>query len=178
MSTADGEPDVLIGPYIDSVPGGGAFLQLGAAEGTVDVADLPAFLAQCGHGGGYAVAFFPDWTGDGGSEVVIRRAVHVRTRVPHNRKRPSRGSLLGELVLRRSLLLGSHVCGIEAGPDLVGVLDDRLERLPESHRVWIGRVVQIELLVRIDRQIVELLGASQEYMSFRSSWTALMSGML
>ena len=35
--------------YAGEPPHGTAFLQLGAAEGTIDVGDLPLVPAQCGH---------------------------------------------------------------------------------------------------------------------------------
>ncbi len=70
---ADGHPDVLLGAYEPDHPGGpaAAYLQLGQAEGVVDVADLLFFPAYRDNANGYALAFVPDWTGDGGSEVAL-----------------------------------------------------------------------------------------------------------
>lgn len=67
---ADGQPDLLFGaPYTD-VFDGTAYLQIGAATGVVDVASLVSFTSDYEFFG-YGVAFVPDWTGDGGSEVAL-----------------------------------------------------------------------------------------------------------
>lgn len=69
---ADGQPDLLFGaPYTDGdYSSGTAYLQLGAASGVVDVASLQSFTSESPWFG-YGVAFVPDWTGDGGSEVAL-----------------------------------------------------------------------------------------------------------
>ena len=68
---ADGQPDVLFGaPYSLGYGDGSAYLQLGAATGVVDVASLVTFTSEATYLG-FGVAFVPDWTGDGGSEVAL-----------------------------------------------------------------------------------------------------------
>ncbi len=66
---ADGQPDLLFGaPFANGV--GAAYLQIGAASGVVDAADLVSFHSSSAYFA-YGVAFVPDWTGDGGSEVAL-----------------------------------------------------------------------------------------------------------
>jgi hypothetical protein len=62
---ADGFPDVLLSG--DDV----AYLQVGETTGVVDVADLPALHPTTHDARFMSVAFLPDWTGDGGSELAL-----------------------------------------------------------------------------------------------------------
>ena len=66
----DGRPDIAIGALPDSR--GAAYLQLGPASGVIDVDTLATFAgANEDDWAGYRVAFVPDWTGDGGSELAV-----------------------------------------------------------------------------------------------------------
>jgi hypothetical protein len=66
----DGQPDIAIGAQAS--PEGAAYLQLGPASGTIDVETLATFPgATEGDWAGYTVAFVPDWTGDGRSELAV-----------------------------------------------------------------------------------------------------------
>jgi hypothetical protein len=71
----DKAPDVLMGAQGAHVVGtagyGCAYLQLGIASGTVDVASLRSFPAKDADATGEAVRFVPDWGGDDGSEIAI-----------------------------------------------------------------------------------------------------------
>ena len=76
---ADGAADVLMGdPYGTHTQGGTAYLQLGHVTGTVSVTDLLEFPAPNEARLGTAVAIVPDWTGDGGGEVLIGASAHAR----------------------------------------------------------------------------------------------------
>ena len=68
---ADGVPDVLIGGCVVETGWGVAYLDFGPATGVVDAADLILFGADREAVTGYSLGFVPDWTGDGGSEVVL-----------------------------------------------------------------------------------------------------------
>jgi hypothetical protein len=64
---ADDQLDVVMG---HDRTGAVAFVQLGWAEGVIDVESLPGFAPP---GGGFrnALATIPDWSGDGGAEIAI-----------------------------------------------------------------------------------------------------------
>ncbi len=67
----DGRPDIAIGARPES-DRGAAYLQLGPASGVIDVETLATFAGvNEGDWAGYTVAFVPDWTGDGRSELAI-----------------------------------------------------------------------------------------------------------
>ncbi len=68
---ADGEPDSILGAFSIDTAHGSAYLQRGAAEGAIDVNDLPSFRSIDGNVAGYASTFVADWTSDGGSEVAL-----------------------------------------------------------------------------------------------------------
>jgi hypothetical protein len=75
----DGQIDVLLGaPSFASGddPDGAAYLQIGKASGVVDVSTLAYFPGPEGRGAGLgrAVAFVPDWDGDGLPEMAIGAA--------------------------------------------------------------------------------------------------------
>ena len=66
----DGRPDIAIGAQ--TTPEGAAYLQLGPASGAIDVQTLVTFPGvEAGDRAGYTVAFVPDWTGDGRSELAV-----------------------------------------------------------------------------------------------------------
>ena len=67
---ADGQPDVLLGARHPR-GSGTVYLQLGESTGVIDVADLLSFRSTGRTYLGQGIAFVPDWTGDGGSEVAI-----------------------------------------------------------------------------------------------------------
>jgi hypothetical protein len=68
----DGALDVLMGAAGGGPVGGGvAYLQLGFASGTIDVGTLHSFPSATESNLGAAVATIPDWTGDGGDEVLL-----------------------------------------------------------------------------------------------------------
>jgi hypothetical protein len=69
----DKTPDVLMGAStpLGAAAIGCAYLQLGLASGSIDVASLDSFPAPSLDYTGYAVRFVRDWDGDDGSEVII-----------------------------------------------------------------------------------------------------------
>ena len=68
----DGATDVLMGDwYGGPASGGGVYLQLGRVSGTVSVEDHTTFTSREFIGLGDGVDFVPDWTGDGGDEILF-----------------------------------------------------------------------------------------------------------
>jgi hypothetical protein len=83
----DKGPDVLMGAqgaHVEGTSGYGcAYLQLGLASGTVDVASLRSFPADKTDFTGEAVRFVPDWGGDDGSEIAIG-SPHADGSIPYS----------------------------------------------------------------------------------------------
>ncbi len=71
-TAGDSPVDVLIGTWGGYDAGPSTYLQIGPATGVVAAADLASFetAGDSGHLGA-AVAFLPDWSGDGGSEIAM-----------------------------------------------------------------------------------------------------------
>jgi hypothetical protein len=71
----DKTPDVLMGSpsaHVEGTAGYGcAYLQLGLASGSIDVASLRSFPADDADSTGAALGFVPDWGSDDGSEIAI-----------------------------------------------------------------------------------------------------------
>jgi hypothetical protein len=87
---ADGQVDLLIGGAFNGsiVPTDGcAYVQLGLASGTVAAASLVTIDGRSSENLGISVAFVPDWTGDGGTEVALGAPDY------HNARRRAVGAL-------------------------------------------------------------------------------------
>ena len=70
----DKSPDVLMGALgarLGTAGDGCAYLQLGLASGSIDVASLRSFPGDDADSTGSEVRFVPDWDGDDGSEIAI-----------------------------------------------------------------------------------------------------------
>jgi hypothetical protein len=68
----DKQADVVIGAFHSgALYQGAAFVQLGAATGTIEARTLPAIFGRSSERLGSAVALVPDWTGDDGAEVAL-----------------------------------------------------------------------------------------------------------
>jgi hypothetical protein len=75
----DGQSDIAIGARVRTERGA-AYLHLGPASGAIDVETLATFPGTgIEDWAGYTVAFVPDWTGDGRSELAVGSLNYDRT---------------------------------------------------------------------------------------------------
>jgi hypothetical protein len=68
---ADGSTDLAFGAPSGGSDPGSVYVQFGLASGTVEVPTLPSIRGEYASQPGTAVALVPDWTGDGGAELVF-----------------------------------------------------------------------------------------------------------
>ncbi len=121
----DGRADIAIGAKVRTERGA-AYLQLGPASGVIDVETLATFPGVgVDDWAGYTVAFVPDWTGDGRSELAIG-SLNFGEADPGRKDR--RGFLGRALLMRRAIFFFWAVasgCGErDSSPVPAGSVDD------------------------------------------------------